>query len=170
MTFRVVAAALACASALLAAAGPARAAGEPLARIDAFGLFETVRAGKAEKNERSAMGELHAVVAHRLLQSGTAIVGQLGSSFGAELRFENLPGRWVTVTVRTTHPPITNPATGKTTTISEFEWRVPQGESVYFGHTFQEMWQIAEGDWKSQVIYRGKVLAEQSFKVVVPLN
>jgi hypothetical protein len=151
-------------------AGPASAAGEPLARIDAFGLFETVRAGKAEKNERSAMGELHAVVAHRLLRPGAEILGQLGNSFGVELRFENLPGPWATVTVRTTHPPITNPATGKTTTVSEFDWLVPRGESVYFGHTFRETWQIAEGDWTSQVVFRGKVLAEQSFKVVVPLN
>jgi hypothetical protein len=168
MKFRVAAAALVGASAFLTAA--AQASGEPLARINAFGLFETVRAGKAEKNERSALGELHAVVKHRLVRPGAEILGQLGSSFGVDLRFENLPGPWATVTVRTIHPPITNPATGKTTTVSEFEWIVPQGESVYFGHTFEAMWQIAEGDWKSQVIYRGRVLAEQSFKVVVPLN
>jgi len=168
MKFRVAVAALVCASAIMTAA--AQAAAEPLARINAFGLFETVRAGKAEKNERSALGELHAVVKHRLVRPGAEILGQLGNSFGVDLRFENLPGPWATVTVRTTHPPITNPATGKTTTVSEFEWIVPQGESVYFGHTFEAMWQIAEGDWKSQVIYRGRVLAEQSFKVVVPLN
>jgi hypothetical protein len=170
MKFRVAGAALVCVSAFLGAAGPASAAGEPAVRINAFGLFETVRAGKAEKAERSAMGKLHAVVAHRLVRPGTEIVGQVGSSFGVDLRFENLPGPWATVTVRTTHPPITNPSTGKTTTVSEFEWLVPQGESVYFGHTFEAMWQIAEGIWKSQVVYRGKVLAEQSFKVVVPLN
>ncbi len=170
MAYRAAAAALVCASASLGAAGPASAAGEPLARINAFGLFETVRAGKAEKNERSATGELYAVVAHRLVRPGAEIVGQLGSSFGVDLRFENLPGPWATVTVRTSHPPITNPATGRTATVSAFEWIVPLGESLYFGHAFQEMWQIAEGEWSSQVLYRGKILAEQRFKVVVPLN
>lgn len=169
MTIRVAAAALLCASVFLGAQ-PALAAGEPHVRINAFGLFETVRAGKAEKNERSAVGELHAVIAHRLVRPGALILGQLGSSFGVDLKFENLPGPFATVTVRTTHPPITNPATGRTTTTSEFEWIVPKGESVYFGHTFEQMWQIAEGEWRSQVIYRGKILAEQSFKVVVPLN
>ncbi len=170
MRFRLAAAALVSATAYLAAVPPALAAGEPLARINAFGLFETVRAGKAEKNERSAMGELHAIVGHRLVRPGADIMGQLGSSFGVELRFLNLPGPFATVTVRTTHPPITNPKTGRTTTLSEFDWLVPEGESVYFGHTFDELWQIAEGTWTSQVIYEGKVLAEQSFTVVVPMN
>ena len=168
MDFRVFAAALLGASLLVAA--PAFAAGEPLARINAFGLFETVRAGEAEKNVRTAVGQLHNVVAHRLVRPGAVIMGQLGSSFGVDLRFENLPGPFATVTVRTTHPPITNPATGTTRTVSEFDWIVPEGESVYFGHSFEAMWQVAEGEWKSQVIYRGKVLAEQSFQVVVPIN
>jgi hypothetical protein len=168
MRFRVAAGA-----ALIGAAAvwaPPAGAGEPLARITAFGMFETVRSGKPEKAERSALGEIHAVTGRRLVRAGDQVFGQLGSSFGVDLRFENLPADTVTVTVRTRHPPITNPATGKTATVSEFDWLVWPGQDLYFGHTFDHLWQIAEGAWTSQVIYRGKVLAEQTFNVVVPLN
>jgi hypothetical protein len=158
------------AGAVLVAAAQAAGAADPTATIKAFGMFETMRGAKAEKNERSAAGELHAVVSRRLVRPGTEVFGQLGSSFGLDLRFENLPATFATVTVRTMHPPITNPRTGQTTTVSEFEWLVWAGQDLYFGHTFDHLWQLAEGMWTSQVIYRGKVLAEQAFKVVVPLN
>lgn len=151
------------------AAAPAAAA-EPGATILSYGRFETRRTGEIEKSDRTASGELQSVSAHRLLQQTDEIVGQLGNSFGLDLRLENFPPGPATLTIRTFHPPITNPNTGFTMTVSEYDWPVTMRDNVYFGYTFDHGWEIAEGVWTKQIVYKGRVIAEKKFKIVVPLN
>ena len=153
----------------VASAAPA-AAGEPGATILSYGRFETQRTGEIEKSERTASGELQSVSAHRLVQQTEEIVGQLGNSFGFDLRLQNFPAGPAKLTIRTIHPPITNPKTGRTMTVSEYDWPVTMRDNVYFGYTFDHGWEIAEGVWTKQIVYRGRVIAEKTFKVVVPLN
>ena len=170
MTFRAAAVALSIACAPLCAAGPAVASGEPSVQILSYGRFETRRTGQIEKSDRTASGELQSVDAHRLLQQTDEIVGQLGNSFGYDLRLDGFPPGPVTLTIRTIHPPITNPNTGRTMTMSEYDWPVTTRDNVYFGYTFDHGWEIAEGVWTKQIVYKGRVLAEKKFKVIVPLN
>ena len=158
------------AAALAAGAGPAVASGEPSITVQSYGRYETRRTGQIEKSDRTASGELQSVDAHKLLQQTDEIVGQPGNSFGLELRLENFPPGPVTLTIRTIHPPISNPKTGRSMTVSEYDWAVAGRENVYFGYTFDHGWEIAEGVWTKQFIYNGKVLAEKKFRVVVPLN
>lgn len=153
-----------------AAAAPAIAAAEPSATITAYGRFETRRTGEIEKSERTASGELQSVSAHRLVQQTDEIMGQLGNSFGFDLRLENFPPGPAMLTIRTTHPPITNPKTGRAMTVSEYDWPVTMRDGVYFGYTFDHGWEIAEGVWTKQIVYKGRVIAEKKFKIVVPLN
>jgi hypothetical protein len=54
--------------------------------------------------------------------------------------------------------------------VSEYYSPVTQRDDVYFGYTFDHGWEIAEGLWTQQIVYNGRVIAEQKFKVVVPLN
>lgn len=152
------------------AAPPVLAAGEPGATILSYGRFETRRTGEIEKSDRTASGELQSVDAHRLVQQTEEIVGQLGNSFGLNLRLENFPPGPAMLTIRTFHPPITNPKTGRSMTVSEYDWAVAGRENVYFGYTFDHGWEIAEGVWTKQIVYRGRVIAEKKFKIVVPLN
>jgi hypothetical protein len=153
-----------------ASAAPTAAAGEPSATILSYGRFETQRTGQIEKGERTASGELQSVSVHRLVQQTEEIVGQLGNSFGFDLRLENFPPGPAALIIRTIHPPITNPKTGRTMTVSEYDWPVTMRDNVYFGYTFDHGWEIAEGVWTKQIVYRGRVIAEKTFKVVVPLN
>jgi hypothetical protein len=155
---------------IVAAAAPAIAAAEPSATITAYGRFETRRTGEIEKSERTASGELQSVSAHRLVQQTDEIMGQLGNSFGFDLRLENFPPGPATLTIRTFHPPITNPKTGRSMTVSEYDWPVTMRDNVYFGYTFDHGWEIAEGVWTKQIVYKGRVIAEKKFKIVVPLN
>jgi hypothetical protein len=152
------------------APAPVLAADEPGAKILAYGRFETRRTGEIEKSDRTASGELQSVDAHRLVQQTEEIVGQLGNSFGLDLRLENFPPGPAMLTIRTIHPPITNPNTGRTMTVSEYDWAVSGRENVYFGYTFDHGWEIAEGVWTKQIVYRGRVIAEKKFKIIVPLN
>ncbi len=155
---------------LIAAAAAPAAAADPSATITAYGRFETRRTGEIEKSERTASGELQSVSAHRLVQQTDEIVGQLGNSFGFDLKLENFPDGPAKLTIRTFHPPITNPNTGRTMTVSEYDWPVTMRDGVYFGYTFDHGWEIAEGVWTKQIVYKGRVIAEKKFKIVVPLN
>jgi len=166
---RAAAAAVFCALALLFAAAAAGAA-EPRATILSFGRYETQLAGKPEKAERTASGIVQPVDGHRLLERSDVIVGQLGNTFGIELKLENFPAGVAALTIRTAHPPLTNPKSGKTTSVSEYDWTSATTASAYFCFSFDETWEIAEGDWTIQVLHEGKVVAEKTFKIVVPLN
>src|SRR5690242_13253539 len=169
MGIRAAAAAFLCAFVFLAGAVTA-GAGEPSATILSFGRYETHNAGSPEKAERTASGIIQPVDGHRLLERNDVIVGQLGNTFGIELKLENFPAGVAPLTIRTAHPPLTNPKTGKVMSVSEYDWTSSTQDSAYFCFSFDDKWEIAEGTWTMQVIYDGKVIAEKSFKIVVPLN
>lgn len=160
--------ALGLAAALLLAAGAAAA--EPRGRIVSFGRYEIVETGRPEKAERTVAGEVKPVQTRRLIQQTDEVVGQLGNTFGFEVDLDGLPPGPVTLVVRTLHPPLTNAETGKTMTVSEYDWPVVGRRKVYFGFTFDYRWEIAEGVWTKQLVYDGTVIAEKKFKVIVPLN
>ena len=153
---------------ILVAAAPAAA--EPGVRVTEYGQYESVSAGTIEKAERTVQGEVRPVATKRLIKRTDTIVGQLGNSFGIEIDLDGFPPGTVVLTIRTLHPPLTNPETGRVMTSSEFDWPVAGRQAVYFGFAFDHRWEIAEGEWAKQIVYNGKVLAEKKFKVVVPLN
>jgi hypothetical protein len=169
MTIRAAAAALFCLLALFGALGAASAR-EPAGAVVNFGRYDTQLAGKPEKAERTASGIVQPVDGHRLLERTDVIVGQLGNTFGIEVKLENFPAGVAALTIRTLHPPLTNPATGKVTSVSEYDWTSATRESAYFCFSFDAAWEIAEGAWTMQVLHEGKVIAEKTFKVIVPLN
>jgi len=146
------------------------AASELRASIAEYGRYETKRTGKTERAERTASGERYLADAHRFLERSDVIVGQLGNTFGVEVRFEDFPAGAADITVRRLHPPLTNPKTGKTTTVSEYDINVTTGQSSHFWFSFDESWEIAEGPWTLQIVHNGRVIAEKTFKIVVPLN
>ena len=168
MKFRVAAAALLGACIFLVV--PPALAREPSVTIVDFGRYETQVAGKPEKAERTASGVVQPVDGHRLIEKTDLVVGQLGNTFGIEVKLENFPGGSAALVIRTHHPPLTNPATGKTTTVSEYDWTSATHENTYFCYSFDAGWEIAEGTWTIQVLHEGKVIAEKKFKIIVPLN
>ena len=157
-------------AALVLAAGAGFAAAEPRGTIASYGRYEIVETGRPEKAERTVAGEVKPVQTRRLIQQTDEVVGQLGNTFGFEVDLDGLPPGPVNLVVRTLHPPLTNADTGKTMTVSEYDWPVIGRRKVYFGFTFDYRWEIAEGVWTKQLVYDGKVIAEKKFKVIVPLN
>jgi hypothetical protein len=155
--------------ALLAVDASAATSG-PKVTVREFGRYETTRSGIKHKAARTASGTVHPVARRRLVQRTAEIFGQPGRSFGIEIDMDGFPLGAVRLTIRTLHPPLTNPKTGKTTRISEYDWPVSSRRKVYFGFTFDDGWEIAEGPWTIQIHYRGKLLAEKKFKILVPLN
>jgi hypothetical protein len=96
-------------------------------------------------------------------------MGQLGTSFGFRYRIHGVPSG-AKVTIRTVHPRLTNPETGKSMNFGEREQDSGDGGDLYTGYSFDSSYEIAEGEWTFQVIYQGRVIGEQTFKIIVPIN
>jgi len=118
---------------------------------------------------RSVSGQMNLVSNVRLTKETRDVMGQLGTSFGFRYRIQGVPAG-ATITIRTLHPKLTDPATGRSMDYGERDQTVSPGEERYTGYSFDATYEIAEGDWAFQIIYNGQVIAEQRFKVVVPIN
>ena len=60
---------------------------------------------------------------------------------------------------------VTNPETGKVTTIVVGRGTLFPGEKHAFFHTFEYPWQIKSGRWVFQIKYKGKVVAKKEFYI-----
>lgn len=149
------------------AAMPARA-DQPSVVILDFGLYATGPSTRVPM-PISVSGTMNMVSNVRLTKETREVMGQLGTAFGFRYRVEGVPAG-ATVTIRTLHPKLTNPETGKSMDYGERDQTVSPGEERYTGYSFDSTYEIGEGDWTFQIIYQGRVIAEQKFKVVVPIN
>jgi hypothetical protein len=157
--------AVALALALLAQPG---LAGQPRVEILEHGIFETgVRT--TVPMPISVGGKMNLVANVRLTEKTQLVMGQLGTSFGFRYRIHGVP-HGANVTIRTLHPRLTNPENGKSMTFGEREQPVSDGGERYTGYSFDATYEIAEGEWTFQILYEGRLIGEQKFKVVVPIN
>ena len=148
----------------------ATAQAQPSISVSNYGQYQTRNSGKSVRKPRTASGEVSPVSKQRLVRKTTKIFGQLGRSFGVEIDLKGFNSGPVRLTIRTIHPPITNPKTGQTTRVSVYDWDVAGRQGVYFGYTFDYGWELAEGVWVHQFLYKGRLLAQKRFQVVIPLN
>ena len=157
---------------LLAVSGIASgsAFADPRIRVIDHGLYEVKRSGKAVPARRTLTGKVNVVRTMRLTRRAGKVIAQLGTNFGLRIDLLGFPPGVVTLTIRARHPKVTNPETGVTRSVSEYDWRVTGRRNLYFGYGIRKRWHINEGIWTVQILYRGKVLAQQRFELVVPLN
>ena len=159
--------AVAAALALLAPAALARA-DQPRVEILDYGVYATGTRTQVEMPV-SVSGKMNLVANVRLTEKTRQVMGQLGTSFGFRYRVHGVPDG-ANVTIRTLHPRLTNPETGKSMNYGEREQSVSPGGERYTGYSFDASYEIAEGEWTFQVIYEGRVIGEQKFKIIVPMN
>lgn len=165
-------------AALVLAAGllvsiPATGAGsveaQPTIAVSGFGEYQTRMTGESTGGPRTT-ARIYVVSNVRLVKRTTVIFGQLGREFGIEVDLLGFGEAPVRLTIRTVHPPLTNPETGKTTRAGEYDRYVEKRRKVYFGFRFTHIWELAEGEWAKQIFYRGRLLAQKRFRVVIPVN
>ncbi len=97
------------------------------------------------------------------------IQAKLGNNFGIKVLLKGTPpGEIPFLTARMTHPPISNPESGKTTTVDEWEAVVPLGSAEVVSWRFDFPWELVAGEWLLQVLDEEHVLAEQKFAVLPP--
>ena len=146
------------------------AAAQASADIFEYGEYRTRREGE-KPADRTASGTTTMISTYVLVKRTEVINAQPGVSFGVQFRLAQPLAAGDVLVFRITHPPLTNPKTGRTMTASEFDSEPGLGAGEhYVGFTFDEGWEMAEGPWMIQVVQNGKVIAERPFKIVVLLN
>ena len=102
-----------------------------------------------------------------LLEETTRIPAKVGTRFGIHFLFDDCAGpEKYPVTVRVHHPPMTNPKTGRTTRVEEWEMTGYPIIARFTGYLFEEEWEAVPGRWRIDLVVDGKVVARQKFRVV----
>jgi hypothetical protein len=167
--------ALAALAILFLAGAPALAAdgdvkrGQRVAIVD-YGIYEH-SVERFEAEPRHISGERVIVSSVRLMRKTDEVDAQPARMFGFQFRVTDPALIGQTVTLRRIVPPLTNPATGQTATVIERDVIVSQeGQLVLNAYRFDYGWEMAEGLWRFQVIWKGDVIAEKAIKVIVAMN
>src|SRR5690606_9560444 len=148
-------------------AAPARA-GDRIV-IEDFGTYDHV-VTQIVPDAKEVAGERSLVADIKLRESTLTIDAQRGRMFGFQFRVVDPALVGQTLTIRKLVPRLTNPATGRSTTVMEDEVVAQPGTLHLNAYGFDYDWERAEGDWTFQVLHQGKVLAEKTFKVILPMN
>jgi hypothetical protein len=133
------------------------------------GLYATSHE-RVEKAPDQIAGEREIVSNVRLIRKTRKFSAQLGRTFGFRYRVRDPALAGATLTFRLKFPRLTNPATGQSRRFQDVPQTVNLGVTRFEAYGFDHRWEIAEGIWTMQIRYKGKVLAEQRFLVLVPLN
>jgi len=152
-------------SAPLAGAKPAST---PITVAD-YGVY-TLSVKKRVKAPGDVSGERNVVTNIRLQERTRTVFGQLGRSFGYRFRIADptLFGRQLTL--RTIFPTLRDPRTGRSGTSQSRPFIALSSGLYYDGYRFDFSWEMAEGLWRFQLLDGGKLLHEETLRVVIPLN
>ncbi|CAN5701311.1 hypothetical protein BH09VER1_BH09VER1_05300 [soil metagenome] len=103
---------------------------------------------------------------HTVINTTDLVAAKLGVTFGINFSLGGLPaGTPITTVIRIQHPPITNPATGRTVHVAEDTQQNRSGSSTYSAFIFENDWEIAPGPWTFQVFTNGQRILEKTFTV-----
>ncbi len=130
---------------------------------------------KAEivKSETSpkAVGALHTLASATLIEQTEKIPAKPGIRFGFRYTINGYPnGEKVDIMLRMVSPVLKRPKDNKEFSVQEFVVQNKTiGDNTYCDYTFGEAtWQMVSGEWRIQILYKGKKLAEKTFYVYKP--
>jgi hypothetical protein len=132
-----------------------------------WGLFRK-EAGETVPQPLSPMGTMTYALNERLLETTTTVPALVGVTFGIRYKVVG-PAAGANVALKqiTRFPKggVTNPATGKTFSHSEYRTSVRVGEVTYRGYTLDRDWEVVPGPWTMEIWHDGRKLAEKTFMV-----
>lgn len=105
----------------------------------------------------------------RVVTTTESIPAVISTNFGIQFQVTGMEGKLILLKIKAVHPPITNPATQKTSESDEWTQVVKSDTAVSFaGWTFDNEWELVPGEWTFQIFYGKEKLAEKTFHVVNP--
>jgi TPR repeat protein len=104
-----------------------------------------------------------------LVTASSTVPARLGTLFGFGWTIADGPsGQVLPVRTVVTHPRLTNPKTGKSTTVDAWDDTGQVGFPHLAGWSFEAPWELVRGTWTIQVVYRSRTLLEHEFVIVKP--
>jgi hypothetical protein len=132
-----------------------------------WGIFQHDRHAEIPAPE-SPTGTRDVLSNIRLQQVTTIIPALVGMKFGIRYRVVGSPrGAIVSLKHVNRYPRqgLTNPAKGKTFSMSEYYSDAIVGEDRYRGYTLEFDWEVEPGPWTMEVWHEGRRLVEKTFMV-----
>ena len=126
----------------------------------------------AEAGQQSPTRTVGTVSDWHFVSDSTDVDGKVGTQVGIEFRIDGAPAdAAVTVHLALTFPPkgIRNPNTGErmqSATIAFPNMKI--GALCLVGYGFGNAWEIVPGEWKMQIMYHDRALAERTFTISKP--
>ena len=152
---------------LVLAAASAHAQKITGAEIVQYGILKKMVSDGLVDAPNTLAGKSNNAIASQLVESTTTVKTSIGTTFGMLVKLLGEPeGAIVTSHFRCRHPELTDPVSGHTGEIDEWESPRPIGVPRYASYTFDHDWELVPGKWTIQVLFGGKVLAEKTFDVV----
>ena len=139
-------------------------------KIIDYGVYASTNVSTTAAPDTATGQVITAADAHLVTQT-QIVPAKQGEKFGFHYVLEGAPqGAIATLHFVTIFPApgLTNPATGQTSTQSDYDDTVSVGVPVYKGYELTNPWEVRTGAWTMQVWYEGRKIAEQAFTLVAP--
>jgi hypothetical protein len=136
-----------------------------------FGIFKktsSLDSGVFYPRSDTFSRERHAVAA-MLVEFTTEVPAQIGTSFGFRVRYRGqYPGALVHCTARCLHPKLTDPTSGRSSEVEQFDASSESGREEYIRYTLKNAWELVPGEWKMQLWVGPKLMVEKTFTLYAP--
>ena len=134
-----------------------------------FGTFKKLSSHDDVRAPGAIAGARHAVSKVALLECTTNIAARVGTSFGFRLMMLGKPSGVVApCTAKCIHPRLTDPSSGHSSEVEQWDTSGLAGEEGYIGYTFDNNWELVPGPWTIQVFMDSKLVIEKTFNVYSP--
>ena len=137
----------------------------PSIQLVEYGTFKKLNSGSDVQAPGAITGARHAVSKVELLEHTTNVVARVGTSFGFLVRMPGQPGDLVQCSAKCLHPKLTDPSTGRSSEIDQWDSSGPGGQEGYIGYTLDNDWELVPGPWTVQVFMGSKLVLEKTFNV-----
>jgi hypothetical protein len=122
----------------------------------------------APDTAEGTVGEVEAYWTPEFLAPPDQVRARLGTSIGIQVLVE---GREflevVPLRTRVTHPRITDPKTGKTSRVDEWDSPMNARFPRFAGWRYDNPWELVPGKWTIALVHEGRVIARQKFRVKI---
>jgi Tol biopolymer transport system component len=136
--------------------------------ITEYGIYKAVVVkSEASRNQAATYQTLGSVT---LIEQTEKIPALLGTRFGFRYTINGYPnGEKIDITFKMISPVIKRPVDNKEFSVQEvvLKNRII-GYNTYSDYVFEEAWEMVPGEWRLQLFYNGKKLAEKTFYVYRP--
>ena len=134
-----------------------------------FGIFKKISSLDDLHDSGTISGIRHAVAKAKLIEETTSIPARIGTSFGFRVKYPGqATGAIVRCTAKCLHPRLTDPSTGRSSEVEQWDISSLSGSEEYIGYTLDHAWELIPGEWKIQLWLGPKLMIEKTFTVYAP--